>query len=311
MSQSLRKPSSRKPLKFSWKQVAGRNKDNLLMYSGSVTLVGADVYWIGTAGEMAVFSCKTWTWKKLEHRLPSYHFWYGTALVDDKIYFFGAGIWHLRTFPEYDILLACLNSVETRNDAVFGEIKMTYVFAAWRNEIITFGGILPGSWDISNGTQALNMASMCWRKLECSGALPEPRRDHTATLCGSKMYIFGGSDRDFNKRNDIWVLELRSGLTQTWSSPNIYGIAPSPRAMASLNHLNGKLVVLGGLLADRNEEQGFHFYLPDFGSWEDQSSCEFEPMDPDPRKIEYNLGLTTGTGILYFVSSGIYLLSQE
>ena len=33
----------------------------------------------------------------------------------------------------------------------------------------------------------------------------------------------------------------------------------------SLNQFNGNLVVLGGILAGRNEEREFHFYLPDLG----------------------------------------------
>ena len=63
------------------------------------------------------------------------------------------------------------------------------------------------------------MASMYWRKLEFRATLPEPRINHTAALCGSKMYVFGGHGSDGYMRDDIWLLELRSGLTQIWSSP--------------------------------------------------------------------------------------------
>ena len=72
MSQSLQKQYSSEPLKFRWKRVT-RPKGDLLHPSVSVTLVGTDVYWLGTNGNMAMFSCKTWNGRDLNSAYQAFN----------------------------------------------------------------------------------------------------------------------------------------------------------------------------------------------------------------------------------------------
>ena len=48
---------------------------------------------------------------------------------------------------------------------------------------------------------------MDWKKVKTTGQIPSPRRAHTATLCGTKIYLFGGGDGD-TALNDMYFLDI-------------------------------------------------------------------------------------------------------
>eukprot|EP01046_Picozoa_sp_COSAG06_P074075 COSAG06_NODE_22473_length_722_cov_1.313002_1_plen_166_part_00 len=50
-----------------------------------------------------------------------------------------------------------------------------------------------------------------------SGEPPAPRAGHTATLLGSRLYVFGGADRTPRTHDDLHVLELDDGKPLSWT----------------------------------------------------------------------------------------------
>lgn len=67
---------------------------------------------------------------------------------------------------------------------------------------------------------------LLWYAPEATGAQPCPRAAHSATVVGTRVYVFGGNDgtRLFN---DLHILEVE---TMGWSKPKVRGMPPSPRA---------------------------------------------------------------------------------
>ena len=50
-----------------------------------------------------------------------------------------------------------------------------------------------------------------------SGEAPGPRGGHTATLLGSRLYVYGGADRSPATHGDLYCLELDGGKPLAWS----------------------------------------------------------------------------------------------
>eukprot|EP00002_Diphylleia_rotans_P017460 TRINITY_DN3391_c0_g1_i2.p1 TRINITY_DN3391_c0_g1~~TRINITY_DN3391_c0_g1_i2.p1 ORF type:complete len:360 (-),score=55.77 TRINITY_DN3391_c0_g1_i2:253-1332(-) len=74
---------------------------------------------------------------------------------------------------------------------------------------------------------------------------PIERCNHTATLVGNKMVIYGGRDLETNSYfGDIWTLDLD---TFEWSKPEIRGEVPNARALHTANlAIDGKTIVIVG-----------------------------------------------------------------
>ncbi len=51
------------------------------------------------------------------------------------------------------------------------------------------------------------LRTQTWTTITGSGFVPSPREGHTATLVGSKMYIFGGVGNGINY-NDVSIFDL-------------------------------------------------------------------------------------------------------
>ena len=96
-----------------------------------------------------------------------------------------------------------------------------------------------------------------WCKLEAEGAEPEPRAYHTAVAVGRRLFIFGGWKGD-EFINDLNILEelqrdyddddgqADSIIRFTWTTPEVLGDAPGPRAYHTAVELGGKLITFGG-----------------------------------------------------------------
>lgn len=74
-------------------------------------------------------------------------------------------------------------------------------------------------------------------------SFPESRCSHTATVVGSKIFVFGGS-RDGKLLNDVQLFDTASGR---WTIPRVLGTPPAPRSNHSAVLLNGeRILVFGG-----------------------------------------------------------------
>jgi host cell factor len=93
---------------------------------------------------------------------------------------------------------------------------------------------------------ALDSLKMAWLNGPEGGAAPSGRLDHSATLVGNKMFVFGGwNGTDYY--NDLYVLDLES---MAWSRPSTSGAIPCPRMGHCAVLAGNTLIVQGGFYFD-------------------------------------------------------------
>lgn len=87
-------------------------------------------------------------------------------------------------------------------------------------------------------------SAMHWTKIYLKGSsVPPPLRAHTATVIGSRIYVFAGCDANMCY-SDLHVLDTE---TLWWSKPKTFGTPPLPcRAHSASLIQNRYLIVFGG-----------------------------------------------------------------
>ncbi|KAK9810033.1 hypothetical protein WJX72_003716 [[Myrmecia] bisecta] len=88
--------------------------------------------------------------------------------------------------------------------------------------------------------------------LTTSGPCPSKRDTHTASLVGSKMVMFGGSDGK-TSYNEVYVCDLR---TLEWSVPKVWGSPPRPRDSHSAVVYGQSIIVFGGSVPEGASQNG-------------------------------------------------------
>jgi len=73
-------------------------------------------------------------------------------------------------------------------------------------------------------------------------------KNHTATLVGNEVYVFGGYDGQKN-HNELYVFDIAS---MEWRQPQVHGVKPSGRNGHSATLLYGgsQILILGGWLGN-------------------------------------------------------------
>jgi len=88
-----------------------------------------------------------------------------------------------------------------------------------------------------------------WVLPEVSGVAPSPRGGLACVAIGTKVVIFGGSDRAPMPFDDLWVLETADNTKMEWTkvTPSYKaGCRIMPRSGSTLSAVNGKLYLYGG-----------------------------------------------------------------
>ena len=273
-----------------------------------MTLLGDNVYWVRSEGNLAVLSFQSYRWQELGSCLLGIGDWHIAQLVEDKIYYFGGN--GSTALVAYDTVLCFASEVETQNTPPSGRKFMTAVFASWRNEIITFGG-LNDRFQRLNETHGFNVVFKTWKEIEMRGELPQPRTGHSAVCCGTKMYVFGGVNNAARLMGDLWIAELRNAVAPFWAKLKITnGSFPRERSLATFNAFQGMLVLYGGFGENIKVDQDLQVFLPGLKRW--QGAGMNVKVDGSFPSVTYkHNGLTTSKGILFFNDEGIHLLSEE
>ena len=80
-------------------------------------------------------------------------------------------------------------------------------------DLVFFGGHCysgHSKFDYYNDTQALDLETNTWHKVDTAGEAPEARYAHCASTIGSKIYIFGGRGEKGKCFKDIYFLETET-----------------------------------------------------------------------------------------------------
>jgi len=112
------------------------------------------------------------------------------------------------------------------------------------DSMLVFGGMddefrpMNDLWHISTHTWR-------WIRLDRGGQVPEKRSGHSMVAVGTKVYLFGGSDRV--NLNDVYELET-DVKTPVWVKTETQGVKPYPRRFHGMTVVNNtKIWLFGGL----------------------------------------------------------------
>ena len=92
------------------------------------------------------------------------------------------------------------------------------------------------------------------------GSQPVPRAGHTMVAFDNFLGIFGGSDEDNNKLNDLWIFDTK---IRKWNEvKGAKGPTPQARCGHSASMNGSMMVIFGGLFEvthETNDVVGFDF----------------------------------------------------
>ena len=231
-----------------------------------------------------------WTWSETPTEFQSVSFKITSALCNDKIYFSRAS--HLFDFLEYDLTLDNMRLIASSTTVPMRCIGMSVVFDQRSRVLIYFGGYVPslGGHFISD-IYTYRVDSCTWKKLEMDGQQPQPRAYHSAVSLGNQMYIFGGFDNTLYHLDDLWIAHFGFNLRAAWSKPSVRGMLPPGLSQASLNFLDGHLVLLGGYDGTEVQED-LHIFSPRTLEWKSSSHCEVESRGAGPTRAKGHQAIT-------------------
>ena len=194
--------------------------------------------------------------------------------------------------PEHDFRLAVVNNLVTAVGGMSGghctsslsdgewvtlfppmptKRYLTAVISA-QNYLIAAGG--RGVGGALSTVEVMDMNTLEW----CTAAsLPEPVCDMSATVCGGRLYLLGGYDKNNRSTRAVFTCTLDSLIrschppSQTpphTSEASVWQrVADVPVCSFTCTTLNGRVLAVGGRDSHNNLTAAVHMYNPDSDSW--------------------------------------------
>ncbi|XP_067148769.1 kelch domain-containing protein 3 [Apteryx mantelli] len=238
--------------------------------------------------DVHVFNAVSLRWIKLppvwtnsrDHvrEVPYMRYGHSAVLIDDTIY-----IWGGRNDTEgaCNVLYAFdVNTHKWFTPKVSGMVpgaRDGHSACVLAKSMFIFGGYEQLADCFSNDIHKLDTTNMMWTLISAKGTPARWRDFHSATIIGTKMYVFGGrADRfgPFHSNNEIYCNRIKVFDTETnsWLDSPPTPVLPEGRRSHSAFSYNGELYVFGGYNARLNR----HFH----DLW------KFNPVSFSWRKIE-------------------------
>lgn len=116
------------------------------------------------------------------------------------------------------------------------------------SRIVIFAGRGPNSQHFRD-LHALDPLTMTWYQGPEGGNAPLGRLNHSASLIGTKMFVFGGWNKD-SFFNDLFVLDLAA---MAWTQPDTSGPSPTPRMGHVATVIGNNILIQGGFFYDKSQ----------------------------------------------------------
>ncbi|XP_037394361.1 kelch domain-containing protein 3 [Pygocentrus nattereri] len=212
--------------------------------------------------DVHVFNTVSLRWMKLppvrtggrEHarEVPYMRYGHTAVLVDDTIY-----IWGGRNDTEgaCNVLYAFdVNNHRWYTPKISGTVpgaRDGHSACVLGKAMYIFGGYEQLADCFSNDIHKLDTTTMCWSLINATGTPARWRDFHSATIIGTKMFVFGGrADRfgPFHSNNEIYCNKIKVFDTETnsWLNTPSTPLLPEGRRSHSAFAYNGELYIFGG-----------------------------------------------------------------
>ncbi|KAG7194711.1 Negative regulator of mitotic exit [Scheffersomyces spartinae] len=118
--------------------------------------------------------------------------------------------------------------------------------SVYKNKIYVFGGVYNNE-RVSNDLWCFDVLVEKWTQVPTTGNVPLPVNEHSACICGEKLFIFGGNDFSGVIYDSLYVLDLH---TFVWSKLTLEGEknGPGPRCGHSMTYISkyNRILIMGG-----------------------------------------------------------------
>ncbi|XP_042161651.1 kelch domain-containing protein 3 isoform X1 [Oncorhynchus tshawytscha] len=248
--------------------------------------------------DVHVFNTVSLRWMKLppvrtggrEHArdVPYMRYGHTAVLLDDTIY-----IWGGRNDTEgaCNVLYAFhVNNHRWNTPKISGTVpgaRDGHSACILGKAMYIFGGYEQLADCFSNDIHKLDTTTMAWSLVNARGTPARWRDFHSATIIGTKMFVFGGrADRfgPFHSSNEIYCNKIKVFDTETnsWLNTATAQLPPEGRRSHSAFSYNGELYIFGGYNArlDRHFNDLWKFN-PEAFSWK---KVEPQGKGPCPRR---------------------------
>ncbi|XP_038724802.1 uncharacterized protein LOC120016289 isoform X1 [Tripterygium wilfordii] len=247
-------------VKQTWSQPVIKGTPPTPRDSHSCTTVGDNLYVFGgTDGknplkDLHILDTSTHTWicPSLRGEGPEAREGHSAALVGKRLFIIGG----------------CGKSADTNVEVYYNDVHIlntdTFVWkcattsgtppsardshtcSSWKNKIVVIGGEDGHDYYLSD-VHILDADTLMWKELNTSGHMLLPRAGHSTVCFGKNLFIFGGFTDAQNLYDDLYMLDIDSGL---WTKVLTTGDRPSARFSVAGDCLDpvkdGVLVFIGG-----------------------------------------------------------------
>ncbi|KAM6569472.1 hypothetical protein CsatB_017457 [Cannabis sativa] len=228
--------------------------------SHSCTTVGDNLYVFGGTDGMNPLrdlhildtSSHTWISPCFRGEGPEAREGHNAALVGKRLFIFGGCGKSFSTNDEVyynDLYILNTETFVWKRATTSGtppSPRDSHTCSSWKNNVIVIGGEDGHDYYLSD-VHILDTDTLVWRELNTTGQLLTPRAGHCTVALGKKLFVFGGFTDAQNLYNDLYMLDIDTGV---WTKVTTIGDGPSARFSVAGDCLDpqkrGVLVVLGG-----------------------------------------------------------------
>jgi len=175
----------------------------------------------GSQSSISMFNLITNKWEEIQIQNDTFFPRWGhsaavfPSIESENVYLFGG--WNstsqFNDIQVFDCEKKSITKIKTEGDPP--SHRSAHSVTVFGSRMFVFGGAYcdNGPYKFFNDTVMFDAENKTWKTVKCSGDIPSPRSQHSATQFGTKMIIIGGYDGNVFL-NDIYQLEL---MTAVWS----------------------------------------------------------------------------------------------
>ncbi|KAG2679516.1 hypothetical protein I3760_11G053300 [Carya illinoinensis] len=197
-------------------------------------------------------SSHTWISPSIRGDGPEAREGHSAALVGKRLFIFGGCGKSADTNDEIyynDLYILNTETFVWKRAATSGtppSPRDSHTCSSWKNNVIVIGGEDGNDYYLSD-VHVLDTDTLAWRELNTSGHLLPPRAGHATVAFGKNLFVFGGFTDAQNLYNDLYALDVDTGV---WSKVITTNDGPSARFSVAGDCLDpikgGVLVFVGG-----------------------------------------------------------------
>jgi N-acetylneuraminic acid mutarotase len=205
------------------------------------------------------FDTTTSTWTELvpttQENIPLARTDHSLTLYGNSLYVFGGydGSHRFNDLRQFSLSSNTWRNLasDTSPESCFGHTAVEC-----KDKMIVFGGW--NGHDTLNEVWSFSFLTNRWSRVITTGFIP-PRYRHSAILVGNSMFVFGGVNKDQQRFNDVFELNVN---LKHWIRVEAEGAVPTARTFHRAVLFEGYMFILGGFDGVRRNDT-YKLYLQD------------------------------------------------